>query len=574
MTVKINENGMLEMTTTDAVDSIMESTFQALHTRGADPEKDRRLEAAYLKFSKGVPMLVEPANTVRYWYLRGPTGQGKTQSMRAACQRIADLMGVNFVFRPEDSYTPNKNDFVFNVLELAGEVSNMSTAGLVNVQEFEVEGEKIKFISKLPLKMIAGMKFAGFGFLLLDDFANAAMSVQTSLLSALLDKKLGALDLGQSSCFGLAGNMGTADGTKGISDTASITSRVHSAYIYDTLENFVSRTLNYYQNQVDDNLGDGHYSAFLEAYPDHFFSIEKAKRPGVPFPTSRMHESAVGACRHALHLANHYVSAGQDIPYDAILDKLFKRTAAAVGGDLATDLKSFYTCMLHYKAAPLARNIILEGKIDDAAVINEIRERKGNGLSADEMNFSARFTDACGDYASSAMASAIKSGDTELQNKILKNFAAAVFGVMIPNEAPLVMDEAHSRDMMSHFVQRLGVLVNDRKICFIDDVNRKAVVHHNLANQMLSVLSKNPLSALPDPIRQDQPRIMTLFADVITNSSWNKTDGFMVDDDTLGDIQEVLAGRDATALPQAVPQEAANQPQETVTPRTRSQLRP
>ncbi|MEM0550316.1 MULTISPECIES: hypothetical protein [Aeromonas] len=564
MAAKINDKGMLEMTTEDAVDSIMESTFQALHSRGVSPEKDRMLEAAYLKYSNGVPMLVEPAHTVRYWYLRGPTGQGKTQSLQAACRRIADLMGVNFVFRPSDSYTPNGNDFVFNVLELAGEVSNMSTAGLVNVQEFEVEGEKTKFISKVPLKMIAGMKYAGFSFLLLDDFANASINVQTSLLSALLDKKLGAMDLGATSCFGLAGNMGTSDGTKGISDTSSITSRLYTAYIYDTLENFVTRNLKFYQENYQDDLGDGHYSSFLEAYPDDFFQIEKTKVAGVPFPTSRMHEAVISGCRQALHLVKHHTAAGAADPYSDALDKLFKRAAAAVGGDVANNLKSFFTCMLHYKAAPLARSIILEGKIDDVKVLNEIRERMGNGIASDEMNFSTRFAQACGDYASAAMTSAIKANDTDLQSKILKNLSTAVFGALVPNEDPLVLDEGHARSLMSHFVQRLGVLVNDRKVCFIDPEKRAPVVHNTLAEQMLKVFMQNPLSLIPDPVRNQQPRISTLFADVITNSSWSKTGSFDVGEDTLNDIAAVL--NDHKPQEQHVDQEPPRRPRQNFKP--------
>ncbi|MEM0550315.1 MULTISPECIES: hypothetical protein [Aeromonas] len=540
MTVSIDENGMALMTTDDAVESIIESTFQSLHTRGVEPEKDAKIEEAYLKFTGGIPMLVEPIMSVRHWYLRGATGQGKTQAMQSACRKIAAWLGANFVYRPSDNYTPTQGDFVFNVLELAGEVSNMSTAGVVNVQEFEVNDEKIKFVSKVPLKMLAGMKLASYGFLLLDDFANAAINVQTSLLSALLDKKLGALDLGISSCFGLAGNVGISDGTKGIANTSSITSRVFSAIIYDTLENFTARTLNYYQNECGGDFGDAHYCSFLEAYPEHFFQIEKTRQGWVPFPTSRMHEAVIAACRRCLHTVDVQLKNGVDDPYSKALDQLFTRAVCAVGGDVASSLKHFYTCMLHYKAAPLARDIILEGKVDDESVLDDIQTRLGGMTSSDEMYFSSRFSQACGDYASAAMASAIKNNDMKRQSFLLGNLAVAVFGALRLEQEPLVMDEGHSRDLMSHFIRRLAILVDDRKHCFIDPIARKPVVHDSLAKLMESVFSQNQLALRKDPVRGGEVRLMTLFADVITNSTWRKHGDFNVSDATLNEIKSVL----------------------------------
>lgn len=526
--------GLRKYDTKDLEPKIVYYILQALHTRGKNPQKDLKIEQAWKTYKKSDrEMLVARRDTLRPWYLRGPTGHGKTVSMITAAETVAKLLGARFIFRPGDNYEPGANDFIFNVLELAGEVSNTSIGGIVFKQSYvNDDGQAVNYMVKLPSKALAAMKDAPYSFLMLDDFANAAIPIQASLLSALLDNKFQNLDFGNTA-FGLAGNMGT-DGTKGINDTAAITTRVRTVYVEDQVKNFIERTLLKYGN---DSIADAHLCGFLTKNPDCFFDMMEVNGKGKPFRAPRQWDAVLSDMREAAAEFDFLKSKGEENPAAEALDLVREGAFSLVGQYAGNKLHDYMLCMWEYEAAPLAKEVIINGKGNETAITSKIASKMGLTISQAELDWGLRFATACADYAASEFIRHAYANNQSNANQVIRNFSPALFGFqhVVDNKKEWIsLDDSQVNFMMTYFVDRIGLL--DTKNLLSEKRDDRIYLKYDVASKMQDTLFVHPGAQV---IINGEPRIKTLFSSVITHQSDHVTNDTFIDD-VIDDFSDEL----------------------------------
>lgn len=568
--VKYNtDTNLAEGTLAAVIPLIVKSIFQSIFTHGANPEKDERIKAAYKKHFKGLEFLPRAQGTDRPFYLRGVPGQGKTAAFTVACKQVAKALGAEFLHRPTDDIKITDKHFVFSVLELAGEVSNISTTGIPTKSTFEdSQGNTVEYMSKLPYKMLASLKDAGYAFLLLDDFANAGINIQTSMLSALLDKQLQALDLGKSTAFGLAGNLGVSDNTKGIQDTTSITTRTRTIVVKDTLEDFCARVAAEYRDKPQN---DGHFMSFLEAHPKHFYNAELVQKlkANAPHPTSRQLSTAVEVARNMFHEIEHNRAMGANSVYAYALADAKLEIASLIGCDVATDFGSYFNCLLEHNAAPLASAIIKDHKLDDNAIWAEIYNR--SQIDANSLDFGKRFGEAVADIASAMWCSAqrgIENPNTAPQTRemlkdqqvlVLKGLSLATFGTEFTDPETkqtevFIPTDDKAKSTVSAFLRRCAFNMDDPNSVYFNKEHQKPMVNAKVAQDWFDAMVSNKYSLRQDDTRLDeqgkpQKVIQSILNDTITNSSFKNVAAPTLSDAMMLQIEAAMeaAGQQAQA---------------------------
>jgi hypothetical protein len=406
--------------------------------QGARPEMDGRLKAAYTKrFNKKMRQMLphEKSNAV---YLEGPPGHGKTSAHRAAAKEFAKLMNMKFHEDVTQSMLSSGeigiNDFVFSIIELAGETSNKEVFGLMT--KVRVDGRE--FMGHLPDWRLAATMFAGYGYVLFDDFATATHQVQNSTLGLLLNGSAGDLqfhmnDLGKGEfstehspdglvvivdmpsniaemrrenastvSFGLAGNRGLGDGNKTFPITTATSTRVYRFDIEDTPDLYIDRIL----MMNNDDIGDCQLSSFIEQNRDELFSKlakqEKGQMGQMPVPRTWDMLLTNIRTEFAENGGVSEICKMNEKDMSVVLFDIEKAAQGAVGKEAASAVAAFYSS-LFLGAAPIADAIIRRGEVDTAY----ITKKYNNGNDIDGQNFGFSLASSLASFATEDIAKII-----------------------------------------------------------------------------------------------------------------------------------------------------------------------
>lgn len=346
---------------------------------------NKRVEKLYGQWHDGQPF-PNYRRKIRATGLFGPPGHGKTTSFEVAAQEVAKGLGMRYLSPEQLEFVPieeiDMNTLVFVSQETAGVVSALEFAGLPSSEE--VAGTNQKYMGRLFTLPLLKLMKAGAGVLLLDDFLNAQRAIQDVGLSLTDRRRFGQLNLSQT-YFGVTGNLGSLDDTNASRASAALRNRVRLFLAHDTVENFIARIQSH--KDFRDDLGDGFIRAFLHRYPQMFSEMPKKGTQGA-YTTPRSLRDFIDEARDALHRAGGRKNAAK------ARSELYRIAQATLGIDVANSYNSFLEAVLS-KADPLARQIILDGKMSNEEIRSSYSE---GGFSAREQGFAYQFALALVDY--------------------------------------------------------------------------------------------------------------------------------------------------------------------------------
>ena len=414
--IKQQELPLKEATTDVIVDRLILDMLQKFHTQGTVKDLDERIESAWHRL-RGTDFL---ARSVTPTYLRGFPGQGKTTSYRVAAMRVAEMLQMQFVMNPDERYTPTGEELLFVVQELSGQVSAVDFGGIPNVQHFIApSGDPQEYMTKIPNKRLAALKYAGASVLLLDDFSNASPNIQNVALSILSENRFQGLDLGNT-LVGATGNLGASDGTHVSSTSNAIVTRVANFLVVDTIDHWIKRT----QLEFADDVGDGGVSSFLRRYPD-LFHAPKSNRDGVPYPCPRAWSLFVPKLREIIFYYKQKRS--QDPDFNFPFDELEAEASGFLGLEVSNRLAIYFLSFMQ-TSDPLAKRLVESGTWTDSDRA-KFKNEYANGYAASSQQFAYQFMTALADYAAKAFIDDLPHKNN--WRRIAQAFANGLYGERI-----------------------------------------------------------------------------------------------------------------------------------------------
>lgn len=446
-----------EISTEQAIEMLVEDMLCSFHTNGDDTAKDKKVEDAYFKYS-GIPFF---SKTPTPSYFRGFPGQGKTTAFKVASREVAELMGLEYIENPDNEFTINKNHLLFVSLELSGEVSAVTIGGIPKSVAFKNDrGEEKEYMAKLVEKRMAMLADAGASVFLLDDFANAAPSVQNVALSITEEKRFQGMSIGKAYC-GLTGNLGLLDGTNVSNTSTANATRVKSYIVSDDLDAWLGRTATKY----NDDIGDAGIMGFMRRNTELFHKPTGSKN-GEPYPCSRSWSKFLNDLRASVHKYRFLESQGGDIArlaHKIPLGDIVLSANGTVGIEAGRKLESYYTQLLQHGADSIARQVIDEGEFNNASK-EKISQKLGNAVSSDELGFGTALVQAVAEYAADNMYRALKNDDPVRLEKAAKGLTNGLFGFVEIDEngaRATTVDNSQINEGLTHFAMRFGMLAKD-----------------------------------------------------------------------------------------------------------------
>lgn len=415
---------------------------------GRNPDLDSKIEAMIAEINDG---FFFKQRKVKSTMLMGFPGHGKTTAFKVAAQQIAEGLGMRFLLNPAEDEKVGPNDFLFNSVEMSGEVSLSGVVGLPLVRKAETEGD-VSYTGHAPTLRLALCKEAGLSVVLFDDALNASPSIQNILLAFAEEGRFRGLDLGEHTYVGLTGNLGAADGTYTSKPSAALRTRLKVCYVEDDVDNWVARS----QIKHKSVAGDGGVSAFLKQNPDLFHAPNPRGDAAYPCPRSWEAVASVGerigATLHHIRLKHGAVS---EQVLDHQLRMMHTEVSAFVGPEAATKLRAWVRSMQN-DAMPLAQIFLEKGSFtkEQAAIFEQ---RYGQGKSAEQMEFGLQYAYALAELAAAkAVDSLPKEGSTPPvtadAQEAYDRFAKGLLEVK-----PWLSDTIVA-SALAHFVTRLSVL--------------------------------------------------------------------------------------------------------------------
>lgn len=325
---------------------------------------------------------------IRATALFGPPGHGKTTAFEVAAKKVADAMGMRFLSPERLESVPiqeiDLNTFVFVSQETAGVVSALEWMGLPDAQQIPGEGSDQRYMGRLFTLPLRKLMRAGAGVCLLDDYLNAARQIQDVGLSLVDRRRFGQLNLSQT-YFGVTGNLGSLDDTNATRASAALRNRMRMYLAHDTVENFINRLRD--DKRLHDEMGDGFVRMFLYRYKE-LFSEHPARGEQGGYTTPRSLRDFVDEVRDCLH--RHGGRKGAMAAREEIVS-IARSTLGLKNGEA---FNAFLEAILT-KADPLAREIILEGKLNKEEIDKCFQP---GGFSSKDQNFAYQFGMALVDY--------------------------------------------------------------------------------------------------------------------------------------------------------------------------------
>ena len=381
--------GLEEIDTEVAVRAIAQDLLYTLHRAAPDKAEKAKIEKLYNELNPQ-GMFHDDLSPINSILLIGPPGQGKTTAFKVAAKLIANGLGKRYlengdIDRALEDGSISKNDFVFVSQETAGVVSSLEWAGLPTAKiQKAPDGTDRKVMGRLYSTRLQALADAGGGILLLDDFMNASPSIQNVGLSLTEEKRYGDLSL-ENAYVGLTGNMGSIDGTHTTKTSAALRNRCQIFFTQDKLQNFVRRVET--DPRYRDEVGDVGICGFLQRFSQHFASMPNPKEMG-GYNTPRSWDKFIAEARRSVYAHGGRSGASRALP------EIRRKAASLLGLEVAHQLNVYLRSMMDM-ADPLARQVILEGKLDQ----EQLKKRFREGYSAQEQHFAYQYALALADYA-------------------------------------------------------------------------------------------------------------------------------------------------------------------------------
>lgn len=385
--------GLEELDTEGAVQMIAHDILITMHRAASESNNKKRVAQIENVYKEWYPQgkFHDDGSPINSVLLMGPPGQGKTTAFKVAAKQVAQALGMNYLengaidAKMEETGGITDNDFVFVSQETAGVVSSLEWAGLPTSKiQLDPQGKERKVMGRLYSTRLQAIADAGGGLLLLDDFMNASPSIQNVGLSLTEEKRYGDLSLSKA-YVGLTGNMGSVDGTHTTKISAALRNRCQIFFTQDKFQNFVKRVNA--DPRYRDEVGDVGVCGFLERYQQYFASMPDPKLMG-GYNTPRSWDKFIAEARRAV-----YTQGGRQGALRA-LKTIQSKAASLLGHEVAHQYTTYLRSMMDL-ADPLARDVILHGKLDK----DTLKKKFNEGYSASEQHFAYQYALALADYS-------------------------------------------------------------------------------------------------------------------------------------------------------------------------------
>lgn len=436
-----NIQSAIPQSTPEAVSKeILIELFMNAHA-GDGSEWDKRVEKAWEQ-EFGYPFeRIEDDDLRPSFALYGPPGHGKTAAFKEAGKRFSKAMGMRFVSEPAEDFVPSKEDFVFVSLEMAGEVSNMTTAGIPTKSSFTTsDGREVPVMEKLISRQFLQLQEAGSGILLLDDFNNAVHNVQNQLLSIAQFRRIQSVHFGRA-LVGLTGNLGAADNTEVYSPKLALKTRCQQIYVEDNPKDFVKRAdAKYAASTAGFIRAKDIINAFISHREDQFAGDPSSVRveQGDVYACPRSWENLIKVMGPRMKMIEQLGDAAA-LSAQNIAHRL-------VGGDVAQKFSEYFYQMTT-SALPLARELVENGQLSEESK-RLFQSKIGSGVSSTEQDFSQQFSMALGNLVAEKVVDINKGMRGEKKEKALSEIGCSYYGglsMIEPSHQFLSMSRLRSR---------------------------------------------------------------------------------------------------------------------------------
>lgn len=318
--------------------------------------------------------------------LFGPPGHGKTSVTEAASRTVAEGMGWRYVSAEELDLVPieeiDHKTFVFISHETAAAVTAIDLIGMPAKEK--VSDSEEYYMARLFSLQILKMQRAGGCTFLFDDALNAAKHIQGAMLPVTDRRRYGSLSF-HNALIAVTGNLGALDDSDATRAASPLRGRVKSSLVYDTVENFITRTRA--NPTFRDELGDMFVRQFFYRYPE-LFTQHPVRGTQGGFASPRGWNDFIHDSRDILHRHGGRGAAR------AARGEIVESASQILGPEVAQKFDAFLESVLTL-ADPLARQVINDGNLDMKTLEDQYSQ---GGFSQREQQFGYQFAMALVDY--------------------------------------------------------------------------------------------------------------------------------------------------------------------------------